>query len=77
MTDATFERVLEFVKRNSIPGIGRAGEVPIYVSEEVPDDEPDLSEGEYAVGIRMSPSDHADLQRRVAEYQGERVGLQL
>jgi hypothetical protein len=72
VTDATFERIVEFVKRNSIPGIGRAGEVPIYVSEEVPDDEPDLSEGEYAVGIRMSPADHEDLKRRVQAMKGER-----
>jgi len=73
MTDATFERILEFLGRNSILGIRRAGEIPIYVSEEVPDDEPDLSEGEYAVGIRLNRADHEDLQRRVSEYLAERA----
>lgn len=72
MTDETFERILEFVRRNSVPGLGRAGEIPVYVSEEVPDDEPNLSEGEYAVGIRLSPADHEDLKRRVQAMEGER-----
>jgi hypothetical protein len=69
MTDETFDRIRDFVKHNSIPGLGRAGHIPIYVSDEVPDDDPDLSEGEYAIGLRLSPADYADLERRVKKLR--------
>lgn len=67
MKDETFDRIREFVKRNAVPASEymRALTVPVYVSEEVPDDEPELSEEPYAVGIRMSPADHDDLRRRM------------
>jgi hypothetical protein len=74
MTDETFERIKEFVKRNAVP----AGEVfekglsiPVYVSDEVADDEPDLSEGEYAVALRLSPNDFADLGERLKAIRRE------
>lgn len=73
MTDETFERIKEFVKRNAIPAgevFERGLPIPVYVSDEVPDDEPDLSDGEYAVGIRLSPADHDDLHRRLKAIEG-------
>lgn len=66
MKDETFDRISEFVKRNAIP----AGEVfekgipvPVYVDEEVPDDEPELVEKPCA--LRLSRADHEDLRRRL------------
>lgn len=67
MTDETFVRITEFVKRNAVPATKYMRElpVPVYVSDDVPDDEPELSEEPYALGIRLSPADHEDLRRRL------------
>jgi hypothetical protein len=79
MKDETFDKIVAFVKRNAIPAsdLIHAFPVPVYVSEEVPDDEPELSEEPYALGIRMSPADHQDLTRRMMLSQSEEMKMRI
>lgn len=68
MNDETFERISEFVKRNAVPPtqyFPHGLPVPLYVSDEVEDDDPQFSEPPHAMGIRISPADKADLRKRL------------
>jgi hypothetical protein len=69
VTDETYKRIVDFVRRNSVESavLGALGRIPIFVDADVPDDEPELSEEPYAVALRLSPADHLDLKRRVEE----------
>lgn len=67
MTDETFGRIAEFVKRNAIPPteyLPKGFPVKVVVDAALADDKPELLEDPY-VHLRVSKGDFADLKRRL------------
>lgn len=75
MTNETFARIRDYCRRHYVHDpfgyLGKLGLIPVVASDEVPDDEPELSEPPYAPGIRCSWADFTDLRRRCAKLEVE------
>lgn len=74
MTNEMYERICDFLRRNTVPptsmfpkGLG----VPLVIDDDLA--EPQISEEPYALGLKMSRADQADLERRMhSDTEGER-----
>jgi hypothetical protein len=68
MTDETFERIRAFCERNYVSdpsgALGNLARIPVIVSAEISDDEPEFREHPYPTLIRLSRGDFGDLRQR-------------
>lgn len=68
MSDATYGRIMDFVRRNYVPGsplFPLGVQVKLVIDEDCAPDEPELLETPY-LELRLCQVDYADLRRRAA-----------
>jgi hypothetical protein len=66
MTDETYERIRDYVRRNAVPPSDIFPEglsISVHIDHDLADDEPRLLEQPY-IELHLSPGDYADLQAR-------------